>query len=192
MVVAFSGAIMCSLDSSQESTDQDQEKNAVLGDVLAILSAIFGVGYLTVAKVVRAKMSVTFFITCVMFVGSLMTLACVAASEDLTFDMNVYHGVFGGFDLSAPYYRIAVLAYLAIVVNGAGTMGYIRAMQAFDNTVIAVSTLLEPLIASIIAWFFHAGLLPGIEGWIGNLLVVFGTLGVVYPSMVKKDEKEMH
>lgn len=68
---------------------------------------------------------------------------------------------------------------------------YMRAMKTFDNTVNAASTLLEPLTASFIAWFFHAGLLLGLQGWLGNFLVVVGTLGVVYPSM-GKDEKSMH
>jgi hypothetical protein len=32
-------------------------------------------------------------------------------------------------------------------------------MEYFDNVVIAVATLMEPLLASLIAFVFHAGLL---------------------------------
>lgn len=63
--------------------------------------------------------------------------------------------------------------------------GFVRAMQYFDNIVIAVATLLEPLIATVIAVGIGVGEWPGSLGWIGNLLVVLGTLGVVYPSINK-------
>jgi drug/metabolite transporter (DMT)-like permease len=64
-------------------------------------------------------------------------------------------------------------------------MGFIRAMKHFDTIIIAVGTLMEPLAASLIAFVCHAGLLPGPLGWLGNFLVVLGTLSVVYPSMGK-------
>jgi drug/metabolite transporter (DMT)-like permease len=185
VIVAVSGASLCSKDSEQSSQEADLT-NALFGDLLALCSAGFGVAYLTVAKVVRSEMSVIFFITCVMVVGSIMVLTYLIINprEMLSFDMDPFHGIFGGFNLS--HHRLEVMVYLAIVVNG-GSMGFVRAMQHFDTIVIAVATLMEPLAASFIAFICHAGLLPGPLGWIGNLLVVIGTLGVVYPSMGKKD-----
>jgi drug/metabolite transporter (DMT)-like permease len=59
------------------------------------------------------------------------------------------------------------------------------AMAYLDNIIISTATLCEPLLASMIAYTFNVGLLPGPRGWIGNLLVVAGTLAVVYPSMGK-------
>ena len=56
-------------------------------------------------------------------------------------------------------YRLPILLYMAVVVNMIGTMGFVRAMQYFDNVVIAVATLMEPLLASLIAFGCHAGLL---------------------------------
>jgi drug/metabolite transporter (DMT)-like permease len=186
VVVAFSGAILCSKDSEHSSQEADLT-NALFGDLLALCSAAFGVAYFTVAKAVRSQMSVMFFITTVMFLGSLMVLAYLAIDphEEVTFDMDPFHGIFGGFDVS--HHRLEVLAYLAIVVNVGGSMGFIRAMQHFDTIVISVATLMEPLAASFIAFVCHAGLLPGPLGWLGNFLVVLGTIGVVYPSMGKND-----
>lgn len=186
VVVAFSGAILCSKDSEHSSQEGDLT-NALFGDLLALCSAAFGVAYLTVAKAVRSQMSVMFFITAVMFLGSLMVLAILAINqhEQLSFDMDPFHGIFGGFNVS--HHRLEVMAYLAIVVNVGGSMGFVRAMQHFDTIVIAVGTLMEPLAASFIAFVCHAGLLPGPLGWLGNFLVVLGTLGVVYPSMGKSD-----
>lgn len=191
VVVAFSGAILCSKDS-EESSEELDKTNALFGDMLGLCSAVFGVLYFTVARVVRSQMSVLFFITFVMFLGSFMVLAYIAINphEKYSFDMDPFHGIFGGFNVSHD--RIFVLAYLAIVVNVVGSMGMIRAMQHFDTIIIAVATLMEPLAASLIAFVCKAGLLPGPLGWLGNVLVVVGTLCVVYPSMGKSDSGGMH
>ena len=68
------------------------------------------------------------------------------------------------------------------------SQGFVRAMQYFDNIIIAVATLLEPMIATKIAFGIRVGELPGTLGWAGNLLVVLGTLFVVYPSIDKPME----
>jgi drug/metabolite transporter (DMT)-like permease len=73
--------------------------------------------------------------------------------------------------------------WIVIVCNLTGTMGFLNAMQHFDNLIIAVATLLEPMVASLIAFALGVGELPGVMGWIGNILVVIGTVGVVYPSV---------
>jgi drug/metabolite transporter (DMT)-like permease len=187
VVVAFGGAILCSMDSEHASEEKDEPTTAIYGDCLALAAAVVGVMYLTCAKAVRGSMSVTFFIFCVMFFGSLMVLLCIALTdgERLEWNMDPHVGVFGGF--STYNERILVLLYLALVCNCLGTMGIVRAMEYFDNVVIAVATLMEPLLASLIAYAFHAGILPGLLGWFGNVLVVLGTLAVVYPSMNKKD-----
>lgn len=186
VIIAFSGAILCSKDS-EHSSDEADTRSALFGDFLALCSAAFGVAYLTFAKAVRSEMSVIFFITFVMFVGSLMVLLVLVVNpqEVVTFDFDPYHGVLGGFSFIEN--RFWVLAYLAIVVNVGGSMGFIRAMKHFDTIIIAVGTLMEPLAASLIAFACRAGLLPGPLGWLGNFLVVAGTLSVVYPSMGNSD-----
>jgi hypothetical protein len=52
-------------------------------------------------------------------------------------------------------------------------------MQDFDNLVIAVASLMEPVVAELLALALGVGTLPGLEGWIGNGLVMGGTLAVV-------------
>lgn len=168
VAVAFSGAILCSLDSEGEAQEEDASTRAVFGDLLALASAVGGVAYLTFAKTCRSAMSVTVFIFSVMFFGSFMVLLylVVTDGENLEFTMDPYIGVFGWLDLS----RVPVVVYLAVVVNMMGTMGFVRAMHYFDTVIIAVATLMEPLMASLIAYGFHAGLLPGSLGWIGKCL----------------------
>jgi NADH:ubiquinone oxidoreductase subunit 4 (subunit M) len=70
-------------------------------------------------------------------------------------------------------------------LNTQQTMGFVRAMQYFDNIIISVATLLEPIAATLIAFALGVGGLPGTMGWIGNGLVAVGTLAVVYPSIDK-------
>lgn len=68
-----------------------------------------------------------------------------------------------------------------------GSLGYVRSMQYFDNIVISVATLMEPVVASFLAYFIHVGLLPGVLGWFGNVLVAVGTICVIFPASRKGD-----
>jgi drug/metabolite transporter (DMT)-like permease len=185
VVIAFTGAMLCSKDSESSSEAADRS-NAIYGDMMALASAVAGVAYLTFAKAIRSEMSVTVLIFSVMFFESFSVLAFIGADseEGLEWTVNPYDGVFSEFSLF--HGRILALLYLAVVCNMVGTMGFVRSMEYFDNVVIAVlATLMEPLLASVIAFIFHAGLLPGPLGWFGNFVVVAGTLTVVYPSLGK-------
>ena len=53
-------------------------------------------------------------------------------------------------------------------------------MHYFSNLVISVATLMEPVVAELTAVALGVGVLPGWMGWIGNGLVIVGTLAVVY------------
>ena len=58
-------------------------------------------------------------------------------------------------------------------------------MRYFDNLVISVAMLLEPTVAELLAAAFNVGNLPGLQGWIGNVLVMIGTFAVVYQPGAK-------
>jgi drug/metabolite transporter (DMT)-like permease len=75
------------------------------------------------------------------------------------------------------------MIHIAVVCNILGTMGFVRAMQFFENVIIAVATLLEPMIATVIAFFVGVAHLPGPLGWLGNVFVLVGTFLVVLPSV---------
>jgi len=198
VVVAFTGAILCSKDSesaSEEGQDNNAESSsssstvpAIFGDMMALGAAVAGVAYLTFAKAVRPHMSVTTFMFSVLFSGSFLVLLYISltdGTESLDWSTDPYTGVFGWLDVSKEHHRLPVVLHLAVIVNMIGTMGFVRAMKYFENVVISVATLMEPLLASLIAYAFQIGLLPGPLGWVGNVLVIVGTLGVVYPSMGK-------
>lgn len=180
-MLAFIGAMLCSRDSEGSSEDGE---HALLGDCLAFLSAIFGVGYLTFAKAVRPSLPVTIFMCLNMICGSFLVLIFMICSDlNISFSADPYQGLFGWMAWRPD--RILVEIWIVVVCNVLGTMGFVKAMASFENIIIAVATLLEPMIASFIAFELKVGLLPGPLGWIGNALVMMGTFGVVYPSVNK-------
>jgi len=180
-LVAFAGAILCASGESSPAGQEDHNL-ALIGDGLALLAAIGGVGYLTFAKAIRHTMSVTLFMFLVMFSGSFLVLAFMLITNvGVTFSDDVDYGLFGWTNWRPD--RLPIELWIVIVCNLTGTMGFLNAMQHFDNLIIAVATLLEPMVASLIAYALQVGELPGPIGWMGNILVVLGTIGVVYPSV---------
>jgi drug/metabolite transporter (DMT)-like permease len=184
--VAFCGCVLCSCDAAKNSAEGEGTDawTALLGDALAFSSGLFGVGYLTCAKAVRSEMPVTVFMFLVMACGSLCVVLYMALTgSPMQFNNDPYTGLFGWMNLTGN--RIFIMLHIAIICNVLGTMGFVRAMQYLENVIIAVATLLEPLMATFIAFLVLGTDLPGPMGWIGNALVVMGTLGVVYPSASK-------
>eukprot|EP00977_Amphora_coffeiformis_P003956 scaffold793_cov161-Amphora_coffeaeformis.AAC.8 len=187
VLIAFSGCILCSTDEVKDPDQADSGKLAIFGDLLALGSGFFGVGYLTFAKAVRSNLPVFVFMFLVMLTGSLLGLLFMGLMEHehLEFSRDPFVGLFGWMNTAED--RVYILLYMAVVVHVVGSAGFVRSMEFFENIVIAVATLLEPITATLIAFSLGVGQLPGTMGWIGNLLVVLGTLGVVYPSVNKGD-----
>ena len=187
VLVALAGCVLCSYSEAMEAAEPDDPRNAttaLLGDLLAFGSAAAGVAYLTFAKALRPTMAVTTFMFSIMFFGSMLVWSyMVSFGYTVEYNNNPLVGLFGW--MNSQHWMI--LVYVALVCNVMGSMGFVRAMQHFDNLVIAVATLLEPLAATLIAVFVGVGELPGGLGWIGNGLVVLGTVGVVYPSVDKNE-----
>jgi len=192
-LVAFAGAILCSKDSAEaDATAAGGRFGTVIGDLFALSSALCGVGYLVFAKIVRSTMDLYVFMFFVMFVGSLWTLVCVLLrGETVSFDMNNNHGVLGWLNFHAD--RLPLEVIMVVICNLFGAMGYVRAMHYFDNLVISVAALLEPVVAEVMAFCIGVGSLPHPMGWIGNILVVLGTIAVVYqPPSAGKDARSAH
>jgi drug/metabolite transporter (DMT)-like permease len=185
VVLAFAGAVLCSLEESRNGGRRGEDeagRSHVLGDLLALSAGFAGLFYLTSAKAVRPHIPVTVFMFLVMVLGSILVLALIFVTDpDVTWSIDPYHGLFGW--MSREHDRLYVLLYIAIICNVMGTMGFVRAMQYFDSIVIAVATLLEPTAATVIAYLVGVGAWPSPAGWVGNALVVIGTLTVVYPSV---------
>jgi drug/metabolite transporter (DMT)-like permease len=206
VVLAFVGFLMCAQDEARVrggvvlvddpemvTTPPSSFWERSVGELLAFCAGLFGVFYLILAKSIRPYMPVSLFVACVMLLGSIIVIPFCYLSTTTTSNVGVVTwtndpnvGFFGW--VSGE--RIFVMAHIVLVCNLLGTVGFVRAMQYFDNLIIAVATLLEPLIATIIAFILGVGLLPGPLGWLGNLVVLIGTLGVVIPSINNNNKKE--
>ena len=188
-VVAFSGAALVSKDSSENTMEGS---NTLLGDALAILSAFGGVGYMIFAKSSRSNMSTPMFMFSTMALGA--TLAWIfqiyVLGETSTFSTDYEHGLWGF--LLPVKHRLPLECFIVVVCNLCGTMGYVRVMQYFDNLVISSVGLLEPAIAQFLAVGYGVGVLPGIQGWTGNVLVVCGTFAVIYEDAKDKSHVSLN
>lgn len=175
-VIAFAGAALCSKDSND---DGGAGSNTILGDGLAILSALGGVGYLVFAKTTRPHLTLYVFTWLTMTVGCAMCLLfqILVMRETVSWDTDRPTGVFGFLSLDRD--RLPLELIMVVICNCLGTMGYVRAMIHFDNLVISVAGLLEPVCAVFIAFGIGVGVLPGWKGWLGNMLVAVGTFAVV-------------
>jgi drug/metabolite transporter (DMT)-like permease len=190
-LVAFCGAIFCSIDSSQ-SVPASAGGKTFLGDFLGIVSSIAGVGYLIFAKQTRSHMNLYVFMYLNMLTGSLITLSFITLilREPVTFDRNESTGFFGWTNMDAD--RLPLEIAMVLWCNFFGTLGYVRAMQFFDNLVICVAALMEPAVAELLAFVIGVGFLPGWKGWLGNALVAAGTFAVVYRPHDNSDKTVSH
>lgn len=187
--VAFAGAVLCSRDHSSNvaaaSDDAGAGLSTIFGDGLALISAIGGVFYLMFGKSLRSNMTVYVFMFLIMTVGSILALVFMLVTEQqVSFSRQIDYGIWGWMNTRPD--RLPLEIAMVVVCNLMGAMGYVRAFKYFDNLVISVAALMEPVVATFIAYVLNVGLLPGAMGWIGNVLVAVGTLSVVYPTVDKK------
>jgi drug/metabolite transporter (DMT)-like permease len=162
--------------------DDGSAPSTLKGDAFALLSGVGGVGYLICAKAVRMHMKLYTFMFATMAAACIL---CVAAQvllldEIVTLSTDMRVGLFGF--LTPVGDRLYVEILIVAVCNMLGTLGYVRAMQYFDNLVISVASLMEPVVAELIAAVMGVSTLPGPMGWLGNALVALGTFAVVYPT----------
>eukprot|EP00980_Cylindrotheca_fusiformis_P030959 scaffold25685_cov127-Cylindrotheca_fusiformis.AAC.1 len=188
--VAFLGAVLCSTDAADINPKEDVGNGGradltLLGDALALISAFGGVGYLIFAQSVRAHLNLYLFMFFNMLQNSLYALAFIILfGKPYSLDFDRYHGLFTWMTPSIDRLPLTIVA--VVFCNFFGVMGYIRAMHFFDKLVISVAGLMEPVVATILAYYLHVGLLPGWKGWLGNFFVASGTFAVVYQPPDKR------
>jgi drug/metabolite transporter (DMT)-like permease len=198
-MVAFTGAVFCSIDAAEndprggglvgdvDGTNGTKGGMTLLGDLFALCAAFGGVGYLVFAQTVRSHLNLYVFMFFNMFQSSVYAFLYVWLSgQHFTFDMERYHGMFAWLLPSADRLFLTIVA--VVFCNLFGVMGYIRAMHFFDKLVISVAGLMEPVASTLLAYAMGVGLLPGYKGWIGNIFVFLGTFAVIYQPTEKRTD----
>ena len=181
VLVAFLGGILCAKESAGLEGAPATGWLSVWGDALGIISSIGGIGYIILGKSLRSTMPVLIFMVLNMTVASFMILLYMwVEGHDISWDRQINHGLFGWMNFEGD--RLPLELATVIVCNLMGTMGYVRAFKYFSSVIIAVAALMEPVVAAFTAVGLGVGVFPGVEGWIGNLLVAAGTLAVLYPT----------
>ena len=197
-ITGFFGAGICAQDAAETMADGGEGSVAVSadgvnpadlamwGNVVA-LSASFGTAaYLLIAKKLRPKMDLFVFMFMIMACGSVFLLIfMVASGEEITFDLDPVHGLFGWMNLTPD--RLPLELYMAIVCNCLGTTGYIAVMKYFDPLVPATVMLLEPVVGALLGVAAGTAKLPGLQTWLGDLVVACGTFMVIYSGSSKKE-----
>ena len=133
--------------------------DAVAGDVLAFAGALAVAGYLLLGRVVRRRLSVSTYAASVYGVAAVVLLpACLLTGSSLV------------------GYQAASWLALAGVVIGPQLLGHTvfnGLLAAVSASVVAVVMLLEPVIATALAWWLFSEL-PGPSFWAGAPMVLAG------------------
>lgn len=136
MVVAVCGAIAIEWDDWQIAGDR------VLGDCVALLSALFYAAYLLLVEHLRGKLSTTTILLWRCGMGALLLLPFVLAMQEQLFP-ETWQG------------WLAVIA-LGIVCQVIGQGLLVHCLQQFSSSFIALFLLLEPILTAAFAWVIFA------------------------------------
>jgi drug/metabolite transporter (DMT)-like permease len=156
VVLAVAGSAVLSMG------DMGKGSHALFGDVLALLGAASMAVYLVIGRSVRARRSLTLYTFLVYAVSALFLMACVFTSGDRF----------------APYPArdFLLFAALAVVCTLLGHSIYNWALRYLASTFVSVSVLIEPIAASIMAYFFFHEV-PNALNAAGAVLVLAGIFG---------------
>jgi drug/metabolite transporter (DMT)-like permease len=153
MTVALVGAIAIGFDDFQASGEH------LLGDITALLSAMFYAGNLLIAEHLRTKFPATIILMWRCFIGSILILPLVLLAGDRVFPYS-WQG------------WLAVIA-LAVVCQAFGQGLLIHSLGRLSSGFVALFLLLEPVITAIIAWVLFGERLT-LLNWLAFSVVLAG------------------
>lgn len=134
IVLAAAGSIVISWGDFGQGQDQ------LLGDLLALLGAVFMAGYLMIGRRVRARRSLTAYIALVYGVATFTLLLIVAVSGTPML----------GFSLRAYGWMLALGLVPQLI--GHSTLNW--ALRHLSATYVSIVTLAEPLGSGVLAYLF--------------------------------------
>lgn len=181
-IIGFIGAAIIILGVESEG------KASLIGDLAAFIGAVTVVGYFTAGRVLREWMPLFVYAFPVTFLASMLLAISSILQEGANFDSsNSILYVFGW--LNAVWFPY--IAYLAIGPGLIGHTGINGVLKWFSPLIISVCLVMEPLIGSIIGYFFVSTETPGMETLIGGAILIIGTLMVTtsqHESLVLESE----
>ena len=170
-LVCFAGAGMTLLDAGSAQGDQNV---TLLGDALAFSGAVFVVGYIVVGRVLRTWMPIFLYAFPVTLIASVVLIPASMVMEP------EFAG-FGAFGWTEPMY-FGWFLLLACVAGLLGHTGLNTCLRYISPLVVSVAVTLEPLLGSLIGWFFFDAGVPGAWTWAGGAVLMAGLITVVVAS----------
>ena len=168
MAIALLGAIALGFEDVLNSD------GLLIGDLYALLSAVFLGSYFLVVEQLRIRFSGTTILLWRCAIGSLLLLPLTWFTEAQLF----------------PQTTIAVGAVLGlgIISEGFGQRLIANCLDQLSSSFVALFLLLEPIISAILAWFiFHESLSP--VTWVG-FAVVLGGIVLAQSSEMDAESRE--
>lgn len=168
-VVCFVGAGLALLDAGQQ---QGEQTVTLWGDALAFSGAVFVVGYIVVGRVMRQWMPIFLYAFPVTLIGAVVLLPVSMALEP---DFSEYGAL--GWTASSLFGWFLLLALIAGLL---GHTGLNTCLRYISPLVVSSSVTLEPLIGSLIGWWFFDAGVPGRWTLVGGAVLIAGLLMVVF------------
>jgi drug/metabolite transporter (DMT)-like permease len=153
LIIALGGAIAFELNKVQFATDQ------ILGDALALLTAVFMATCMLLIERLRTRFSTATIMLWRCGVTTMFLLPVLPFLEDRLFPYS-WMGWF-----------FIIFQALFCQVLGQGLLAY--SLSRISSGVVAVTLLLEPVLASIFAWFIFAEQV-GLFDWATFAVVLVG------------------
>lgn len=134
ILLTFAGSVFIA------GTDFSLSRQALQGDLLAILGALMATGYLMAGRLVRASLGLGAYIFCVYGVAALVLLICCYVTDTplLGFSSETY----------------LILLLLAVVPQLIGHTTFNWALKFLSATAVSVLILGEPIGATMMAFLF--------------------------------------
>ena len=140
-------------------SNEGTQTSMMAGNILAFLGAIFVAGYLVIGGIVRKNLSAGVYVFIVYFVSAIVLFAmCFVSSTPI---------------YPYPPVEFALFFALAFFCSILGHTVYNYLVKYFSSTLISVSTLSEPIFASIMAMFIYSEI-PTVHTLTGGIIIITG------------------
>lgn len=131
----------------------------LLGDILALVTAVFYGGYILSVKRLRDDLSTATIMTWVAFISALLLLPIALVSEDVFFPYTIYGWL--------------VLLGLALFSHTGGQGLVTFALAHLPASFSSVTLLLQPVLSAVFAWLLLSEVLTT-QQMIGGFIVLIG------------------
>ena len=171
------GAVIGFLGASIVILAGESEGDATLvGDLFAFLGAVTVVGYFAAGRILRSWMPLFIYAFPVTFIAAVLLSISSIFGEGSTVSMSNPDVSLFGWLLSSKW--TILIFYLAIGPGLVGHTGLNGVLKWVSPLLVSSCLVMEPLIGSIIGYYFVSTEIPVFETIFGGVIMIIGTLMV--------------